>query len=280
MPSGHWQFALSYELNALRDVYAQSHRLQDNLRQRTVHTMLLETSVGLSNRWSASALLSLIQQNRTIQSPVISSTDVLNIGGIGDAVLLAKYNVLPLNMATQREFTIGLGPKIPFGKHDERTTVGILLPPDMQPGSGAWDAVLWAYFYQGFLPKTRLNLFGTISARFTGENDLDYKFGNEFTATMSTSYRTDGLFDWSLSLRHRFVQPDQRFRQDIANTGGFWLILMPGVNVKFAPSWSARLAARLPVYRHLNGTQLTTSYRMSISLNYIITPPNISFDSK
>ena len=279
MPAGHWQFALTYEMNALRDVIDESKKLDDNLRQRTVHSMLLETSVGLSPRWSTSALISFIQQNRTIDSPVpFAAADVLNVGGIGDAVLLLKYNLLPLNIAQQRELSIGFGPKAPLGQHDVRTDQGILLPADMQPGSGAWDAVLWAYFYKGFLPKTRFSLFGNVSARFTGENDLDYKFGNEFITTISTGYRTDGLLDFSLAARYRFVNPDQRYREDIANTGGHWLMLMPSINLKLADAWTMRMAARVPVYRRLNGTQLTTSYRFSVSMNYVISPSQISFD--
>ena len=169
-------------------------------------------------------------------------------------------------MATQQEFTVGLGPKLPLGRHDVRTSDGILIPSDMQPGSGAWDGVAWAYFYKGFLPVTRLSLFGTVSARLTGVNDMDYKFGDEFVTTLSTGYRTDGLFDWSLSARYRFTRPDQRFNEDIANTGGQWVMLMPGANLKLAPEWTLRLAARLPIYRRLNGAQLTTSYRLSASL--------------
>ena len=278
MPRGQRQFALSYEQNALRDVVAGSKILVDHFRRRTVHTMLLEASVGFSRRWSGSALVSFLQQNRSIQSPIQSgATDELNTGGFGDAVVLLKYNVLPLNIAQQRELTFGFGPKVPVGRHELRTDEGIFIPADMQPGSGAWDVVLWTYFYKGFLPTTRLSLFGNISGRFTGTNDMEYKFGDEFVATLSTGYRTDGVFDFSLAVRYRFVNPDRRYGEDIANTGGHWIVLMPALNFKLADAWTLRMTARLPLYRQLNGTQLTTSYRFSFSMNYMIRPPKILF---
>ena len=278
VPVGNWQFALTYEMNALSDVVSGSVELDDDLRQRTVHLLMLEISRGLTRRWSVTALFSIIRQNRSIQSPFSPMASTLNTQGLGDGVILLKYSLLPLNMATQRELSLGVGPKLPLGRHDVRSASGILLPADMQPGSGAWDAVAWAYFYQGFLPTTRLNLFGSVSTRITGVNDLQYKFGNEVVATTSTGWRTDGLFDWSLSLRWRFTAPDKRFDEEISNTGGQWLMLIPGVNLKMAKSWTLRLAARLPVYRRLNGTQLTTGYRLAVSLFYVITRPQIAFD--
>ncbi len=277
MPAGQWQFALTYERNTLQDVVAGSERLDDSFRERIVNTMMLETSYGLSDRWSLSALVSMIQQRRSIQSPLSSNImDRLDTRGIGDAVVLLKYNVMPLTMSTQRELTLGAGPKIPVGKHDLRSN-GILAPADMQPGTGAWDAVAWAYFYQGFLPTTRLNVFGNVSARYTGTNSFDYRFGNEFITTLSTSYRTDTFFNVSMSLRYRNVTPDQRFGEDIANTGGQWFMVIPGINFKIAQDWTLRTTAQLPVYRELNGTQLTTSYRFSVSLFYVLNKSK-SFD--
>ncbi len=265
MPAGHWRLGATYQLNQLSDVIAGSSMLRDDTRERRVHTVTLETSYGLTNRISMSALLSLIGQERLIRSPV-GGRNELTTRGWGDAVLLLKYNLVPLNMATQRELTIGAGPKVPLGKSNV-TNDGIRVPADMQPGSGAWDMVLWAYGYQGFLPHTRLNLFGTVSARLTGENDWGYRFGNEVVATLNTSYRTDSFFDLSLGAHFRHTAPDQFNGSDFPNTGGLWVSAAPAVNFKLSPV-TLRASLRLPVYRNLNGTQLTTSRRISVTVFY------------
>ena len=94
MPAGNWQFAFTYDMNALHDVVAESELLDDHFRERTVNTMLVETSYGLTNRWSVSVLFSMLQQNRTIQSPLNPNVfDELNSRGIGDAVTLFKYSI-------------------------------------------------------------------------------------------------------------------------------------------------------------------------------------------
>lgn len=269
-PAGSWNFGLTFERNVLRDVLAGSSTLDDNLRQRTVHTLLAETSYGLSRRLSITVLLSLIQQERKISSPFAHlPPDELITSGFGDAVWLVKYTLFPLSMATQREISVGIGPKLPLGRSDLRKN-GIFMPADMQPGSGAWDGVFWAYFYQGFLPATRFNLFGNFSSRYTGVSERGYRFGNESILSISTSYRTDRFFDLSLSFRYRTTRPDQFNNSNIPNTGGQWFTVIPGVNLKLSKNLSARVTGQIPLYRNLQGTQLTTSYRASLSLFYTL----------
>ena len=272
---GTWQFSLTYERNVLRDVISGTDKFDLNNRRRTVHSVLLETNYGLAQRVSITALLSLIQQEREITNPFLPGrTDFLSTRGSGDAVVLLKYDLYPLTMATQRQIALGFGPKAPLGKSTIKTN-GILLPADLQPGSGAWDGILWGYLYQGFLPTTTANLFGTLSYRYTGTNGRDYRFGNEFVATLGSSYRTNTIFDFSLSLRYRTVHPEKFTGNDVPNTGGKWLSVLPGVNLKFAKNWALRFSGNLPVYRNLQGTQLTTTYRASVSLFYMI--PKSSF---
>ena len=267
-PVGNWQFSLTYEYNYLNDVLSGTEEITDDFRERTVHSALFETSYGFARHFSASLLLALIQQEREIGATFVhGTTDFLRTRGAGDAVFLIKYSLIPLTMANQREIAIGLGPKFPLGRSG-LTTNGVLVPPDMQPGSGAWDGILWAYFYQGFLPKTTANIFSTISYRLTGTNNDLYRFRNEFTANLGTSYRTNYPFDFSLAVRFRQVQADRRNDFEIDNTGGTWISAIPGVNIKFKKDWSLRLSGQIPLYRELKGTQLTTSYRISTSLFY------------
>ena len=115
---------------------------------------------------------------------------------------------ISLNIIDQRELALGVGPKLPFGNSDIRDG-DILLPADMQPGTGAWDGILWGYFYQGFLPKMPANIFSTLSYRFTGKSKRTYEFGDEFSATFGGSYRTKYGIDFSLLTRYRSVTADK-----------------------------------------------------------------------
>jgi len=270
-----WNFSLTYEYNFLDDVLSGSKSIEGR-RQRLSQSVLLETSYGLNDRWSLSSIISFVQQQRKLNSDNSEgSQEELTTRGLGDAVALIKYNMIPLNILSQRQLAVGAGLKIPSGKSDLKLN-GILLPADMQPGTGAWDGILWAYFYQGFLPTTRLNMFANASYRFTGKNNRfqlsdtkfkGYKFGNEFVFTTGVAYRTDNFFDFSLLARFRNVGPDEFASSEVANTGGNWLYIVPGINTNFN-SFTIRMAGQIPIYRDLQGVQLSTTYTASVSLFY------------
>jgi len=272
---GELQVGLTYELNSLQDVYAGTVRLDDDLRERRVNSFLLEANYGLTGRISLTALFTFINQSRNISSYGDLSSR-LNTGGLSDGIILVKYNFIPLSLIDQIELTLGAGAKLPIGNSTLRSD-GILVPADMQPGTGSWDGVLWGYFSKGFVPALPLNVFLNVSYRLNGTNNRfgdsfqqGYTFGNELFVNLGAGYRTDTFFDFTLMLRFRNTTPDKFDGGQLPNTGGNWLYLVPGVNGKISDHFTARLSGQIPLYRDLTGTQLTTTYSASIGLFYSI----------
>jgi len=272
---GELQVGLTYELNSLQDVYAGTVRLDDDLRERRVNSFLFEVNYGLTGRISLTALFTFINQSRSIYS-VGDLSSKLNTGGLSDGIILVKYNFIPLSLLNQIELTLGIGAKLPIGNSSLRSD-GILVPADMQPGTGAWDGVLWGYFSKGFVPALPLNVFLNVSYRLNGTNNRfgesfqqGYTFGNELFVNLGAGYRTDTFFDFTLMLRFRNTTPDKFDGGQLPNTGGNWLYFVPGVNGKISDNFTARLSGQIPLYRNLNGTQLTTTYSASIGLFYSI----------
>ncbi len=272
---GILQVGLTYEFNSLQDVYARTVRLDDDFRERRVNSFLLVVNYGLTERISLSTLFTFINQSRNISS-LGDLTSRLNTGGLSDGIILVKYNFIPLSLIDQIELTLGVGAKLPIGNSTLRSD-GILIPADMQPGTGAWDGVLWGYFSKGFMPALPLNGFLNVSYRLNGTNNRfgdnfqqGYTFGNELFVNLGAGYRTDTFFDFTLMLRFRNTTPDKFDGGQIPNTGGNWLYFVPGVNGKISDNFTARLSGQIPLYRNLTGTQLTTTYTASIGLFYNI----------
>ncbi len=169
-----------------------------------------------------------------------------------------------------------LVPKFPTGASDV-TQNGILLPADMQPGSGSWDFVFWSYYSEGFMPDVPLNIFFSASYKLNTSNDrfanseAGYKFGNEFVSSIGAGYRTDMLFDYSLSLLFRTTAIDQFDNVGVPNTGGIWLYAVPGLNINLTDNFIARFSGQIPIYRNLEGTQLTTTFTLLVSFFYSYT---------
>jgi hypothetical protein len=270
--AGRWQFGLTYEYHSIADVVSITKKLDDNTRRRSVNSALMEISYGISNRFTASALISFLQQQRATTSP-IGTGEVLQTRGVGDGLFLLKYNLVPFNVLSQRQVTIGGGVKAPFGR-SSLTANNLLISADMQPGTGTWDGILWGYFYQGFFNLAPIGLQATASYRNSGNNDRfgstgdSYRFGNEFIATGGLGHSPISLFDYTLMLRYRSVTADEFNDVALPNSGGKWLNAVPGVNLNFSRAVSLRVSGQIPLYRRLEGTQLTTSYSLAVSVYF------------
>jgi len=273
---GQWQFSLTYEHNVIRDVLNEDEEI-DPFRQRTTRSLLLDISYGFWQRWSATLLLTWLEQERRLNDPnSFGSLERITTRGPGDAVFLLKYDLIRATIAQQQQLSVGAGVKAPVGKSDLRSD-GILLPADIQPGSGSWDGLLWAFYSRSFRPQP-VSLFSNLSYRFNGKNDRfqvgggafsGYRFGNILSWSAGGSYRPADVFDVSMQLRWRFSEKDVFAGNSVPNTGGHWLYLVPGVNINFDP-YGLRISGRIPVHRELNGIQLTTSYALTASVFYII----------
>lgn len=273
--AGELQLGLTYELNNLKDVYSGTERLDDDFRERIVNSFILEANYGITERFSVSTLFTFINQSRKI-STYGNLTSKLNTGGLSDGVVLLKYNIVPLDFINQFELSLGGGLKLPIGNSTLRSD-GILIPADMQPGSGSWDGILWGYVSKGFVPAIPMNIFLNVSYRSNGTNNRfgdnftqGYSFGNELFINLGAGYRTDGFFDFTFMFRYRNTTKDSFDGAEVPNTSGNWLYLVPGVNGKLSDHFTARLSGQIPVYRNLSGTQLTTTYTVSLGIFYSV----------
>lgn len=271
--AGSWQFMLTYDYNRLRDLYQGTERLDDDTRLRVTHSWLLESSYGFSDRFTVSGLFSFVRQERRITA-LAGREDFTANNGPGDLILLARYNLFKPEKVRNTEIVLGLGPKVPLGRTDYTDNRGLLLPPDLQPGTGAWDAVLWSFFAQRNLLRPTMGFTAIPTLRITGTNQRyndsqSYRFGNEFQTIFGFSdrftFRTIFL-DPQLMFRFRTTSPDLAEGETFPNTGGTWLHILPGFNLGLSPNVNFRFNAEIPLYRRLTGTQLTTSYKLTAAL--------------
>jgi len=268
------QFGVSYRYNSIGTIFISDSQLDDDSRERVSKSIILQVDYGIWKDFSVTALFSYIQQERIILSP-LGGENLLETKGIGDALLMMKYNIIPLNILDEIEFTIGGGIKIPLGE-SQLTSNGLLIPADMQPGSGSWDFLGWLYFSKGRLFELPLSIISNLSYRINGTNNrfevdgFDYKFGNEFIAQLGLAYKTDFISDFLLFIRYRNAQSDISRGFQIPNTGGDWVYIVPGINFKLDNSKTVRLSGEIPIYVNVNGTQLTTSYTTTLAFYYSI----------
>lgn len=208
-----------------------------------------------------------------------------NASGIGDLVFILQYELIS---SPSKTLIVGSGPKIPTGSTSIHGSDGILLPQDLQPGTGAWDGLFFAYFTQNnILLNSNFKLIGNATYRLTSNADRfdgrqTYKFGNELQVNSGLSYRflvRGLLLDTSLIIKYRNTQSDKTNNVETINTGGNWLYLFPGLTFNLTDKAGISISGELPLYRNLSGTQLTTSYKIKGTVNYILsTKKKINFN--
>ncbi|MCC6837541.1 MAG: hypothetical protein IT234_03275, partial [Bacteroidia bacterium] len=136
----------------------------------------------------------------------LNRVDTITSGGIGDLILFPRYSIYSKNTETTRnEITIGLGYKIPLGKHDDSTVFYTdpisgkeyftTSPPMVQPTTGAQDIIFYTFLYRGY-PEKDLRFFISSLYIKTGWNSLGQKFGNYASVSLfagKTFYKRIGV---------------------------------------------------------------------------------------
>jgi hypothetical protein len=262
-----WHFELAYKYHALNDLVEGTKEVKDETeRKRTAQNLLLDIRYALFTDLTFRAVFSIARHDREVG---ISSALPVNTQGFGDSMLSVQYTPLSYSEPSQTQISFGTGIKMPLGKSDART-IGIAAE-DMQPGTGSWDTMVWAFIGQLIPQAPGLELLSGVSARFNGANSREYQFGNEIMTSLGAKYHTKKILSYSVSGRYRWTQNDERFGGDVPNTGGQWIYLVPGVEVRLTRDFGFKAEGEIPLYRKLKGArQFTTTFLLSFSVFYEI----------
>lgn len=259
-----WYLATTYEFHDVSELVAGSSSIPDTTgRDRTSEAFILEASRGLSEKWSVSALLAVVDHERRVGSSRASAS------GVGDAIIMLKYAPKAISLYSDTSLSFGVGSRLPVGLDDVRQN-GITLAEDMQPSLGSYAGVAWAYWARALNESKGARVYASASHTFNGDNDRDYMFGNDSTVSFGGSYQTGTPWGFNLELLYRTADRDQRNSIEIPNTGGDWLDIIPTVQYHVTETLAIRAAAKFPLHRDLNDQlQFTTKYAFRVTLSYV-----------
>ncbi len=269
---GTWQFSLSGDLNTLNTLKEGSEELDDDSRERKTFSALLKSSYSITDRFFVEGLLSWVAQERIITQQN-GFTDYDKTQGIGDAVMLVNYAYLNKN---NLKLIGAIGPKLPTGASDIEDENGLTLNADLQPGSGAWDGIFLHRIQLNNTVRPSQTYYLNVTYRYAGINDQylgnqQYQFGNEVQLLSGVADQFligSALISFGLNARYRSVNQDRFNDQSLPNTGGRWLFVMPVVGWHIRSNLIIGLNGELPLYAHVDGTQLTPTYRINGSIYY------------
>lgn len=276
LEKGDLVLALSFRHNQLADLMIEKEVLEDKRLTRTVQSLALRGQYALTDRLTISLILPWLRQREALTG---TSNQVV-ADGPGDVTWMTQYQFLK-----EGEWIAlgGLGIKAPTGITSLTSELGILLNPNIQPGTGAWEGIGAFYLQKNkfIRPTMSTEVLGSyrlmgIANRFN--NFQRYRFGDEGQVYLGISdqyFVKKILFDLSLGIRYRFTSTDFIYQMTgtdnkvpVINTGGKWLYLAPGFNVHLTPKISWGTSMNYPIDRSLVGTQLTTSWTLQSGVNW------------
>ena len=275
--AGVWQFATNYDINRLRTLKDNRRILTDRSRERLTKSWLFQGGYSFSKRWAVDAFLSYVRQERTIRQANFPE-DFTFSQGVGDATLLLKYQLATFHKQ-RSNWWVGVGPKIPLGAADRQDERGITLVADLQPGSGAWDAVFWSEFAHQPFFRPSISFSSRLIYRMTGRNDdylstQVYEFGDEMQLMTSVSDRVllgTLIMNPGLTLRYRKAWEDRTNDETVPNSGGDFLFVTPGVSLQLVPDLALQTRLDIPLFRRVIGTQLVPDFRWNIGVFFRLT---------
>ncbi|MEM8614620.1 MAG: transporter [Cyanobacteria bacterium P01_H01_bin.105] len=205
-----------------------------------------------------------------------------NSEGLGDISFGGLYKVLDQN---RQRVHLNLGLSVPTGSIEERDATPMgpdqILPYPMQIGSGTFDfSPGVTYLGQAGRWSWGSQVLGKIRV---GENDNDYRLGNQLTVDAWGARSWTDWFSTSLRLGGRtwgnISGADDRLNPAVIPTAdpdlraGTQVDLGLGLNF-YAPEGAlqgARLAAEfnLPLYRNLSGPQLETDFSATVGIQAV-----------
>jgi len=270
---GDIQLSLGADFNFLKTLKSGSHKLNDSDRLRTTQSYILRTAYSINNRWTIEGVVPFVRQTRRITTST-GAFDREATTGIGDPVLLGIYNVI------DKEYVIrlGAGPQVPLGSTDEIGNRGLQLLEDLQPGSGAWDLIIFLSAEYSLLKRPTSLLYLNVITSKTGTNTnsrggtQSYKFGNDIQMIVGFTDQlliANQIITPSVSMRYRRALRDQVNQSLLPGTGGDFVFARISNSIPF-PKLKSELALNVefPIWNKVNDTQLAPSIGFNVGWYY------------
>ncbi len=200
-----------------------------------------------------------------------TTSEAITRQGLGDAVLLANYNVLQnvwgADAKWRQAVYLGGGIKLPTGKFDPEL-VRQNINPNLQPGTGTLD---WLASASYTLRYGNWGLNANALFRLSGENSEQFQFGNRLNAGGRLFYWTQtGQSSWlpSVGIAHEWAAEDFDHGASVLETGGYATFATAGLdwyfnNLAFSAQWD------IPVAQYLGNGYINAGQRVQLGLSYL-----------
>jgi len=207
-----------------------------------------------------------VHYERVLQMPLAQKDTTMQTSGMGDALLMVRhFQNFGEDEGLRHQVSGGFGLFLPTGQHQQRLE-GELHDPLLQPGTGAWGAVLhggYAMLYSNWAFRAEGQY------RRMTQGTQRYRLGDSGQAIVTGEYQIALSPEFQiiprLGVQYEARQKDSFQGEAVSLSGGETLFGLVALDLA-AGRWAWRTSYRLPVYERLNGTQIGTAGEVSAGL--------------
>ena len=157
--------------------------------------------------------------------------------------------------------------KLPTGVYRLRDREGTINEPTIQPGSGSTDGIVSVLYSHQVIPNQG-EWFISASRKVNGENDLDYRFGDDSQANAGWRYKTAHDLTWSIQVNGRRTLRDTFRGMSVPSTGSTIVHLTPGLRLEGKSGTSIYGFVQVPVYEQVNEANLAPRVGLILGLSH------------
>ena len=267
LPVKEWQFLTSYKHSLSKDYYHKDHQVEVPLVEKSYYDyQSFSFAYGVFEWMNAGAEIGYFYNKTQILEPG-QETDQISAHGLGDLAVSLRF--LPVkSLRRDSQFILTGGIRIPVGAFDQQID-GVTVPVSLQPSSGALKLNTSVYYSTRTANhKTFVNSFALYEYSNTIEKGyFIYKYGDFFQFSSGVQYNLNTHLSFLVNMKYELRGKDQRENEEVVESSGSHLVLInPQITYNFKQGWSVMVLADLPVYKYVNGEQLTNSYAVQCSL--------------
>ena len=261
-PKNSLRVSLGHEYNELSGTFVGSKRTDSNIvGSGSVQAYTVQAHYGITRRWGVTLSVPFVKSRRTFPG-----SNTFAASGIGDLSFILKYSLKPLNIASSTEIAVGSGFKLPNGSKNV-VDDGSVLNFNLQPGTGAWDLIMWGYFYKTYLPS---GWSGTLSAllRIPGTNSDGLQYGNEIIYSAVVNRRISKSTQFSLRFKGRTSSQVTINGFKNPNTGGTITFIAPSFVWNPVRLFSLETGVDIPALYSVSGRQQALDFRSFVDASF------------
>lgn len=196
--------------------------------------------------------------------------------GLKDLMLIGLYTLMDIKPDSSNKnwhhlMSAGFGGKAPTGEFELRDveTNGII-NPNFQLGSGSWDAIAVLNYKTKF---KRVGLSTEQVFKYNGENELDYRFGNQYNLTAN-------MFTWWFNKGFSFLPYSGIYYESsgvhtqkeisVSNSGGNATFVNLGALLIYN-NWGLGIDAKAPISQNFNtdsNVSISGEWRWKVTFRY------------